>query len=386
MENGRRPVEKSAWLLMATAVLMIGCGPVWSETAGYGARGSGLILQGKSVPLNILFQDDAGTVYLPLAYLASIQGLQCARDKRTAVVQLRFKTREVCLAPGVFALMVDGKRIPLPAAPHEVGGALVVPLRPVARSLGLELSLEPGLSPSSQARRRLSRVTADSGLPPEFAENVDKESRGGGTEEYSFSRTSDYLEEVFDRSDHRIYPRGRYCVGLDAGYYKPWGGEVPKSSLEWKPIVGAHVGYAFHRRLSVEERYEVWKLSMGGRHFFNPQRDGTFRLEVKSLFLGLVHYFPSSSRWRFGIACGGVLNWFRLGYENGMIAFMKKDDTVGYEIGVRGEYFLDEKVSVTMAARYRGGRAEFSIPEVNQEFELELDSAFGSFGINFYFD
>ncbi|MDP7421847.1 MAG: hypothetical protein QGH40_08200, partial [bacterium] len=124
----------------------------------------------------------------------------------------------------------------------------------------------------------------------------------------------------------------------------------------------------------------------GGRHFFNPQRDGTFRLEVKSLFLGLVHYFPSSSRWRFGIACGGVLNWLRLGYENGMIAFMKKDDTVGYEIGVRGEYFLDEKVSVTMAARYRGGRAEFSIPEVNQEFELELDSAFGSFGINFYFD
>lgn len=369
------PTAVSGCLLLLMTALVLGCIPL----EGQAAEGNQvLVFQGQPVPLDILLQDEAGTVYLPLSFLASVPGLQCERDARTTVAQIRFKERVLCLAPGIFAMMLDGDRIPLPAAPQLVEGALFLPLRPVARALGLTLSVKAGLASAIKDRRRLSKISTGSDLPTEFAAQV--------TDDLYFARSPSLVDEMFKPTDPEVYPRGRFCVGLDVGYYKPWGGDVPKASLEWKPIYGARILYAFHPRLAVEERYEVWKFSRRGRHFLNPQRDGNFKLQVKSLFLGLVHFFPSSSRWRFGVACGGVLNWVRLGYDNGMISLLKQDDTVGYEIKSFGEYFMDETVSVTMELRYRGATAGFSIPEVGQEFELDLDSAFGTIGLNYYFD
>ena len=378
-------VRSGLSLPLLTAVLLL----VWMLP--FRGEAAGLLLQDRSVPLDILLKDEGGTVYVPFSFFSSLSGIRCAREEHSGVARLEYKRRVVIVAPGVHALMVNGKRLNLPAAPYEVDQELYVPLRPVARTLGLKLQVLPEHESPEPARQRLSRIGTGEGLPDNFKKKVENEKSCVPGDEYSTYAISAYavsdnLKKKFAPSPPTEYPKGRFSCGVDAGYYKPWGGEFPRASLAWRPFWGLNVRYAFHKRLTLEERYEMWNMSVTRRHFINPQLDGTFRLEIKSTFLGLIHYFPHGSRWRFGVALGALLDWIRLSYHNDMVSLTRRDDTVGYEARVLGEYFIDETTSVTKELRYRGGRTEFTLPEVGQEFELELDSLFGGFGINYYFD
>ncbi len=101
---------------------------------------SGLAIQGKKIPWSKLLQHKSGDLFVPFSSLADVSGLIVLQDYQGRVYRLKYKKHVVLLSPNVFAFNVDGTGVSLSNAPRIIEEELYIPIKPIARALGLKVS------------------------------------------------------------------------------------------------------------------------------------------------------------------------------------------------------------------------------------------------------